>query len=436
MAYVKFYRGDRSKYPNSNDTGEPIADGIFFATDTQEILMHGKSYGNSIKNIKIKNGKIIITMADGTKKKVTIPNATEDSSGFMSPEDKKHLDELYTNITKWETLKVDVSSNYPDLTDLIGRVEVKLGIVSGPKEEESDDESNGESNGLNTLDEEADEEESEETDESDEETSDEESDSEEEIIYPVTQTQIWKGQELTFRIPAGCDYYVTANPIQGYKTPTGGGFTAFGSNIRSVVFDYTTTAVTLTVLNAGKKAEAVITGTDTTCSNINCKFDNTTEEGNCSFIFTDEDTTRHFKVEPDTPYKIEFKDSEDSTKPSDIDTVATKNQEEHIVSYKRAIVSLDISSTEPDFNYPVNITLKYKGNDAEREYEYKGFTLTGVGSVEFYVPYGVEYTIHVDKLDKYDEITDIVDIADFKTKSHNVCFSKTDHTDHWTILSE
>ena len=43
MAKIKFYRGEREKYFGSNH--EQYSTAIYFATDTQEILVNGVAYG-------------------------------------------------------------------------------------------------------------------------------------------------------------------------------------------------------------------------------------------------------------------------------------------------------------------------------------------------------------------------------------------------------
>jgi hypothetical protein len=51
MANVKFFRGSKENY--EVNVGTDIANGIYFATDTQEILINKKSYGGGISNVEV-----------------------------------------------------------------------------------------------------------------------------------------------------------------------------------------------------------------------------------------------------------------------------------------------------------------------------------------------------------------------------------------------
>lgn len=52
MANVKFFRGLRANY--EKNVGVDISNGIYFATDTQEIIVNEKSYGGGIKDVEVK----------------------------------------------------------------------------------------------------------------------------------------------------------------------------------------------------------------------------------------------------------------------------------------------------------------------------------------------------------------------------------------------
>lgn len=69
MAEIKFYRGEKSKYNQ-----ELHSNGIFFATDTTELLMGGKSYGGNIQDITFDSGSnaLVVTKKDGSKSQIQI----------------------------------------------------------------------------------------------------------------------------------------------------------------------------------------------------------------------------------------------------------------------------------------------------------------------------------------------------------------------------
>jgi len=89
MAVVNFYRGIKAKYDATTHV-----DGIYFATDTQEILLNDKSFGGgSIKDASFYDGVLTLTFLSGTTTEIMIANATTTTAGLMSAEDKIHLDE-------------------------------------------------------------------------------------------------------------------------------------------------------------------------------------------------------------------------------------------------------------------------------------------------------------------------------------------------------
>lgn len=89
MALVNFYRGLREKY--SPDTHK---DGLFFSTDTLEIILNGSSFGGGLTNVEFSEGKLIFSFANGTVKEVPIDEATQDLPGLLSALDKQKLDNL------------------------------------------------------------------------------------------------------------------------------------------------------------------------------------------------------------------------------------------------------------------------------------------------------------------------------------------------------
>ena len=111
MAQVKFYRGLREKYNAGSH-----ADGVYFATDTAEILLNGISYGLSeeVKNQVITNitydqtsGKLtfVTNGAETPDIEITIPEATAENPGLMSSEDKDLLDKVLAGLDGDKTIQ-------------------------------------------------------------------------------------------------------------------------------------------------------------------------------------------------------------------------------------------------------------------------------------------------------------------------------------------
>lgn len=94
MANVKFFRGSRTKYDeNLLKAGALKEEVIYFATDTQEIIVNEKSYGGGIKDVEVKREYdeetsgiikecLIFTKSDGTTSEVNLtdllPEAVEE----------------------------------------------------------------------------------------------------------------------------------------------------------------------------------------------------------------------------------------------------------------------------------------------------------------------------------------------------------------------
>lgn len=105
---VLFYRGLYKNYDSATMTGA-----IYFATDTGEIWIDGKRYGNDnqqvVQDVTLSDGNLVITYNTYTESipdAVTIPvadlmanfsEATPESAGLMSAEDKAALDALKNN---------------------------------------------------------------------------------------------------------------------------------------------------------------------------------------------------------------------------------------------------------------------------------------------------------------------------------------------------
>lgn len=93
MAQVKFYRGLKEKYNESTHL-----DGIYFATDTFEIIVNNKTYGGTksatVNEISYDepSHKFTIVKGDGSSIELSLPVTDGTNAGLMSAEDKKKLD--------------------------------------------------------------------------------------------------------------------------------------------------------------------------------------------------------------------------------------------------------------------------------------------------------------------------------------------------------
>lgn len=119
-AIVQFSRGNKAIY--STFTAEERARKIFFAQDTNEIIVNGYIYGinlksedvNLVSSIEpIQPGHIKISFTNGKTLDVqTAPIATQTTDGLLSKEDKKILDEIPTVYATKEELKESVVRVY------------------------------------------------------------------------------------------------------------------------------------------------------------------------------------------------------------------------------------------------------------------------------------------------------------------------------------
>ena len=93
MAQVKFYRGLKEKYNESTHL-----DGIYFATDTFEIIVNNKTYGGTksatVSEISYDepSHKFTIVKGDGSSIELSLPVTDGTNAGLMPAEDKKKLD--------------------------------------------------------------------------------------------------------------------------------------------------------------------------------------------------------------------------------------------------------------------------------------------------------------------------------------------------------
>lgn len=111
MAQVKFYRGLREKYNAGSH-----ADGVYFATNTAEILLNGISYGLSdkvITNITYDktSGKLtfVTNGAETPDVEITIPEATAENPGLMSSEDKDLLNKVLAGMDGDKSIKDQIT---------------------------------------------------------------------------------------------------------------------------------------------------------------------------------------------------------------------------------------------------------------------------------------------------------------------------------------
>lgn len=116
---IDFFRGLKSKYNVVNH-----GSGVYFTTDTQEIIHQGKSYSGIIKDITINDGNIQIVYNDDTTKTLNLPDSTELLIQQITDETSRATaaeQELFNNI---DLINKDLSSkatvgNVSELRDSI-----------------------------------------------------------------------------------------------------------------------------------------------------------------------------------------------------------------------------------------------------------------------------------------------------------------------------
>lgn len=92
---IPHYRGLKEKYDE-----QKYGDGIFFTTDTHEIIANNATYGETINTWSIDDGVLTLTMTSGKTLEITFDEATESVKGFLSAEDKKKINSLEENFDK------------------------------------------------------------------------------------------------------------------------------------------------------------------------------------------------------------------------------------------------------------------------------------------------------------------------------------------------
>ena len=120
---IPHYRGLKEKYDEQKHS-----DGIFFTTDTHEIIANNATYGETIDTWSIADGILTLTMTSGKTLEITFDEATESAKGFLSAEDKKKINSLEENFNKKvdkvpgkslvDDTEIDKLSNLPNKADL------------------------------------------------------------------------------------------------------------------------------------------------------------------------------------------------------------------------------------------------------------------------------------------------------------------------------
>lgn len=120
---IPHYRGLKEKYDEQKHS-----DGIFFTTDTHEIIANNATYGETIDTWSIADGILTLTMTSGKTLEITFDEATESAKGFLSAKDKKKINSLEGNFDKKvdkvpgkslvDNMEIDKLSNLPNKADL------------------------------------------------------------------------------------------------------------------------------------------------------------------------------------------------------------------------------------------------------------------------------------------------------------------------------
>lgn len=127
---LKFYRGKREDYTYTLDNiVDGLKDVIYFATDTGELLMNGKAYGeDSEKVVKVTttNSEAVFTMADGTTSSIHVG---------MSEEEQAALADLKALLDEDGNLKIDLAYT-PNVSDSLTTGFTVGGVNKGIKAED------------------------------------------------------------------------------------------------------------------------------------------------------------------------------------------------------------------------------------------------------------------------------------------------------------
>lgn len=125
MALVNFYRGLKEKYNQ-----ETHKDGLYFSTDSLEILLNGSSFGGGgLEDVTFSEGKLIFSFMNGNSLEVTIDEATQDLPGLLSAVDKQKLDNLPTGSEITEGLDKIGDNNYEGTNYITGQTNLTDAVV-------------------------------------------------------------------------------------------------------------------------------------------------------------------------------------------------------------------------------------------------------------------------------------------------------------------
>lgn len=120
---VKFYRGPEASYNSVTH-----ANGIYFTTDTNKIIMNGSEYGGDsnkkVADVKLNaqaNG-IVITYTDTTSTTLLFGKASTVVDGLMAKEDKEKVDSLSTTYNSNMSDDLQVTDNHGG---------IKKGVTAG-----------------------------------------------------------------------------------------------------------------------------------------------------------------------------------------------------------------------------------------------------------------------------------------------------------------
>ena len=90
---IPHYRGLKEKYSESLH-----GDGLYFTTDTHEIIANNASHGDNIASWDLHDGVLTLTMKSGAQQIVNFTEASETEKGLLSAADKKQLNNLQDNL--------------------------------------------------------------------------------------------------------------------------------------------------------------------------------------------------------------------------------------------------------------------------------------------------------------------------------------------------
>lgn len=162
----------------------------------------------------------------------------------------------------------------------------------------------------------------------------------------------WNGKPITFNVPLGTEYKVSAPQIKGYASPKEQSYTAVGGNKRSLVLSYSCELVTVNVTadDGSSTAARTVTVTDT---------------GTSTVIGSGTGSTVSVKVPTGTAYSVSVDDWALYTKPAAQTATASEASRTFVMQYKKitdASIVFDKSVSDPsnisgDINSGVIATL-------------------------------------------------------------------------------